>query len=1431
MDHSSYYASKYGNYVLGSLNYPLASYENPCAEYLPTQNDPHQTLQQSTSHGYDSASVIVGNSGGGGVVGGIGAVGSVICNGSASQTATGLSNSNASNATTAATAASIANKVSKLNDATKHFSYADMEGSGSSAANYNNAASMNSYNNGYSSCSKMYENSGATGGAAANALGGASGSNGNAAGYGPNMNYGSYQELNYSGAHAKNANQYYSMPAVTMANPTSNASRTTRTMNAPATGSASNVANESIIHQHQSPRHLAPSQYDGKLAKTSVIKPLNAYSTLPINYSSKYVAPYPSATASHSNNAKSAATIDDATGPMHPSSANNNSDSGNAIRSPAYSVAAGNYKASEVICPEPITRYANHAFPVPTNSNASSGHYLSSNSYAYPNHPMQRHHQGNAVHHSGRSAMHPTAYQAQANEAVSGVGTYYNNPNSLVVRPTPSNYSKCQLTYPNSYNYGAVPTTRSSHHHQQSGGVQRHPGQKTAAIVDADPIGAGSNLVDDGYDRHYHRSYNAMYNTNYLETIYDEYPYQSYDAASTGVAANSAYYHQQQKSMSSSAAAAKAMYGGAYGNGLNMYSGAQQSQPIQSTTTTAASSPSMQSTSVITSTSSSQMISSNYEANAHGQAAPTAVHPIVPNPVYGTNYAPPTSTASAPGSYPCSYMYPPHANSNYVSSAAASKASNAETLPVGNSNSPSGYLPSHHYTYDKASMQHMHPDKYTFIDLEEQINSSKILKAASRAGQHYHHHQKQQHPSAPPAPPLTRQGSGGGSNMMPGSGNPLGAYRKVPHRGSNQQYVYNYNAYNNCYQQQWQPGAGHLSRNNATAAAVAAAAAAADNQKKQNLRDFLSSWNEDEEEGDNEPGAARKSSKANAENAHRMTAHGKRGADASEVAPVHPQPIQLPHKVMPLQGAGSQAPFIQTQHVPPTVIHHDNSSGNAMSMPKIHVGITVDNGSSTHNLPDIIIDIEKPKVSGESECFERTNVIQQGAPGSQPAPPTHQSEKLYILDSIDVPLTDLNKYKHLSVVNKLPDNIVLPSENNEIGVNESLKFIEEVETNHMRFFKNDFESNVEYDDEGKCLLDVSDLVECKNMTTVRNVKRIVRKYRKQREYSRKSKMSSAHRIRAKIAPPAPPTPAPTSLLDEMPATPRPVDLSANRPPTPVSKRRAESMMDLGSQESISSLESLSFSYDDLNDADDATDAQKLDSLKSMCIKTVNTSEFRDFFTENFINRRPKVGAAAVTIPMPVRRPILKPSILRQRCMRIDDEIIDLTDGDDGAVPDVPMLVEMEPMPVVVKPTPIVIKPTPIVLKPTPFVLRPMPIAAQPMPTQIESRVPLFRRHVPLLRHLALRVMQYNQYQMMMNIRSLKLPENSSESEQRPSTHDTRVKESQQSPVPSLKYLALQVANTIYSFNVKPLQDICRLAIEKFDHLFVNRMEMRLMEGM
>lgn len=63
------------------------------------------------------------------------------------------------------------------------------------------------------------------------------------------------------------------------------------------------------------------------------------------------------------------------------------------------------------------------------------------------------------------------------------------------------------------------------------------------------------------------------------------------------------------------------------------------------------------------------------------------------------------------------------------------------------------------------------------------------------------------------------------------------------------------------------------------------------------------------------------------------------------------------------------------------------------------------------------------------------------------------TEKLYVLESIDVPLADLNKYKHLSVINKLPENVVI----NDCDVDASM----EIDLAREKLYKSEFELEFE----------------------------------------------------------------------------------------------------------------------------------------------------------------------------------------------------------------------------------------------------------------------------------------------------------------------------------------------------------------------------------
>ena len=71
------------------------------------------------------------------------------------------------------------------------------------------------------------------------------------------------------------------------------------------------------------------------------------------------------------------------------------------------------------------------------------------------------------------------------------------------------------------------------------------------------------------------------------------------------------------------------------------------------------------------------------------------------------------------------------------------------------------------------------------------------------------------------------------------------------------------------------------------------------------------------------------------------------------------------------------------------------------------------------------------------------------------------TEKLYVLESIDVPLSELNKYKHLSVINKLPENVVINDKELYADVESSMKFIEEIDLTREKLYKSEFELEFE----------------------------------------------------------------------------------------------------------------------------------------------------------------------------------------------------------------------------------------------------------------------------------------------------------------------------------------------------------------------------------
>lgn len=182
-------------------------------------------------------------------------------------------------------------------------------------------------------------------------------------------------------------------------------------------------------------------------------------------------------------------------------------------------------------------------------------------------------------------------------------------------------------------------------------------------------------------------------------------------------------------------------------------------------------------------------------------------------------------------------------------------------------------------------------------------------------------------------------------------------------------------------------------------------------------------------------------------------------------------------------------------------------------------------------------------------------------------------------------------------------------------------------------------------------------------------------------------------------------------------------------------------------------------------------------------------------------------SAPATANPPTRHKIAKPTPIRRKSPRIEDEIIDLTAEDVSEVPKQSKSVRVRETP---KPK-AVASPQPELVSVT------KPVAPPKALPQTESRV-------PSLKHLATVKVKRLQYNLAVNIRAIS-SEIYNESEQRQRLEPTA--DTFGFKVKTLQELAREVANTIYSFNVKPLQDICKLAIEKFDNLFV----MSRLEGM
>ncbi|XP_058816131.1 uncharacterized protein LOC131679417 [Topomyia yanbarensis] len=180
-----------------------------------------------------------------------------------------------------------------------------------------------------------------------------------------------------------------------------------------------------------------------------------------------------------------------------------------------------------------------------------------------------------------------------------------------------------------------------------------------------------------------------------------------------------------------------------------------------------------------------------------------------------------------------------------------------------------------------------------------------------------------------------------------------------------------------------------------------------ENLKDKNLRDYLSSWNETEEE-DTSGGAGG------------GAAVGIGNAEAKETNNNHPTHLNF-ESCKYLEEALDQ------------------------QLPPLYSGVIVANVQNGGPLPDILVDLEKTKE--ELKTGQET---------------TEVGEKLYILETYDVPHSELNKYKHLNVINELPKNVVPIHDSAD-----SLKFLEEIESNRDKYYQTELESEVVYEERKK----------------------------------------------------------------------------------------------------------------------------------------------------------------------------------------------------------------------------------------------------------------------------------------------------------------------------------------------------------------------------
>lgn len=911
MDQQNYYHGKHG-----TLNYS-AAFGNSSSDYHnPGFNDP-SPLHHTTGISFNSSTNGTNN----------------VCNDLSNSTAANLSRSANNNASGNSTSVNDYNAVpyNRLYSYIPENAVQNMTSVSSNASDSNNITYGSTFN------SKSYENT--TNSTHVPVIAATTNSS-HTRTYHSNINYGSYQNVDY-GMH-KTLNQNYTTGAIMSSPSTQNRS----TLNS-TTAFTSNIPMDHVVQQSVKSRINSNGDSSKISAKTSVIKPLNAYNTAtpgsagsaPINYT-KYVPSYPV----YASNNKTVSNMD-----KSPPATNRS----------MYLSSSATHKNSEVYCPAPIpARYSNPGYPINVSTTGTvhtNSHYLTANSYPlnYGHHHLAQHQA--SVPHS-RNLLSTPGYQSSLDESVSA--NYYNRPNGLVVRPTPNMLKQSQIPYQNAYGYERNNITNTSNLNHASGSHSTFQKPQTHKPVD-EAYNPMAIEYDSAYDRRNFRQYS--YSSNFMDsTSFDDYSqYSGFAPTNSGTVP---FYPSKTPSKI-------LQYN--YNSGLNVYNSGSSHVPLTPQTSPSvavSSSASMPTTSTTTivqqpmpiNPSSSQLISSNYDATSLHS------HPILPPPpLFNNNNKEYCSTNQyhQQSQYASQILYSTLQNGGYY----PVKPNQSTVLPSNASNAHGG--PEKMCSSEKTLISPAH-GKYSTIDLEEQINSSKIPKTAGTVILNSKLNQRNSDFE-------TKMSMISAQDSLQRQQRRISSSSQDVIESNKNAFVYSNNAYNrSCYEthQQWQKPVCSAPASTAITATTTSTTPYLHPKKIciKNLRDFLSSWNEDGEE-DIDQMSKKTSHSLNhshslshsynqASQPHIVSGRGVRFDKLKRLNENVPVIVQPTAQVQPNNLHSAIAPQDYRELPPPAV---------PLMSPNMHVGHTVDNGNQ--NLPDIINDIEKTKVGGESECFERAN--------------------------------------------------------------------------------------------------------------------------------------------------------------------------------------------------------------------------------------------------------------------------------------------------------------------------------------------------------------------------------------------------------------------------------------------------------------------------